>query len=172
MILSSKTWPALAVLLVVLAASVAWAGEDEITLYFDFEYSCDECTTGPALNVPFYVYVAISNPSAAEIVGAEFGYTVSVSPGGSASLARLENSVAAGAVDLGDSSDLLVGDYRLTFSEPLVSQPQVVVTTWRMVRTAGAEVEFFLGPANVQSIDDGQAAYIAPSGAIPLAWAC
>ena len=129
---------------------------DVIGVYFD-KTADNNCKTAAA-NVPFFAYVTITNPSAAEVWGLEVGYEV-VSSAGTTLLFRLANNLPAGAVDLGNSTDVFVGDYVVGLASPLPAAPAVQFVTWQFLLLAPQTVEIFLGPSVVQSIPDGLPAY-------------
>jgi hypothetical protein len=87
-------------LLVSLMATTAFAQIDPDTdmlgVYFDMGATDNCLTIGPS--VPFFAYVTITNPSAPEVHGLEFGYNL-VSTGAPGTMFRLLNSLPANAVD-------------------------------------------------------------------------
>jgi len=147
-------------LLVSLMATSAFAQIDPDTdmlgVYFDMGAMENCFTIGPS--VPFFAYVTITNPSALEVHGLEFGYNL-VSNGAPGTMFRLLNSLPAGAVDLGTSTDLMAGDYVVGLANPLPATSAVQFVTWQFMLLAPQSVEIFLGPSTVESIDDGLPAY-------------
>ena len=120
---------------------------------------------GPS--VPFFAYVTITNPTASGVYGLEVGYDI-VSTGGTALMFRLANTLPAGAVDLGNSTDLFHGDYVVGLANPLPGAPAVQFITWQFLLLAPQTVEIFLGPSFVQSIQDGLPAYEIGGSILPL----
>jgi hypothetical protein len=155
-------------LLVSLMATSAFAQIDPDTdmlgVYFDMG-AMDNCLTVGA-NIPFFAYVTITNPSAAEVHGLEFGYRVTTTAPGS--LFRLLNSLPAGAVDLGNNTDLMVGDYVVGLASPLPGSPVVPFVTWQFMLLVPQTVEIFLGSSIVPAIDDGLPAYEIGGSILPL----
>ncbi len=157
-------------LLVSLMATSAFAVVDEdpdmLGVYFDA--NADENSINPIVNVPFDAYVMITNPSAADVWGLEFGYDIVVPAGFEGLFFRLSNSLPAGSVDLGVSDDKLSGDYVAGLATPLPGNPATTFVTWQFMLLSPMTVEIFLGPSNVQSIDDGLPAYEIGGVILPL----
>ncbi|MDX2473594.1 MAG: hypothetical protein QNL91_07760 [Candidatus Krumholzibacteria bacterium] len=147
-------------LLVSLMATSAFAvidpDTDMLGVYFDTTAD-NNCTTA-AESIPFFAYVTITNPSAAEVHGIEFGYSLisSVGPG---KMFRLLNTLPSGAVDLGTNTDLMLGDYVVGLAAPLPATEAVQFVTWQFLLLEPQMVEIYLGPSTIQSIDDGLPAY-------------
>lgn len=148
-------------LLVSLMATSAFAQIDPDTdmlgVYFDTG-AMENCTAA-APNVPFFAYVTITNPSAAEVHGLECGYAVSVPAGMEGLIFRLANNLPSGAVDLGNSTDILLGDYVVGLASPLPASSAVQFVTWQFMLLSPMTVDIFLGPSNIESIPDGLPAY-------------
>ena len=156
-------------LLVSLMATSAFAvvdpDTDMIGVYFDLTAD-NNCTTASP-SIPFFAYVTITNPTASGVYGLEVGYDI-VSTGGTALMFRLANTLPAGAVDLGNSTDLFHGDYVVGLANPLPGAPAVQFITWQFLLLAPQTVEIFLGPSFVQSIQDGLPAYEIGGSILPL----
>ncbi len=146
-------------LLVSLMATSAFAvidlDTDMLGVYFDMTAD-NNCTT--AGTDPFFAYVTITNPSATEVHGIEFGYNL-VSSVGPGQMFRLANNLPAGAVDLGTNTDLMLGDYVVGLASPLPATEAVQFVTWQFLLLVPQTVDIFLGPSTIQSIDDGLPAY-------------
>lgn len=147
-------------LLVSLMASSAFAvidpDTDMLGVYFDM--TADMNSMDAVANVPIFAYVTITNPSAAEVHGIEFGYQL-VSSAGPGLMFRLANTLPSGAVDLGTSTDLTLGDYVVGLASPLPASEAVQFVTWQFLLLVPQTVEIYLGPSTIQSIDDGLPAY-------------
>ncbi len=156
-------------LLVSLMATSAFAtidpDPDMLGVYFDLDAE-DNCLEGVGPFVQFGAYVVITNPSAPEVHGLEFGYTINTSD---PSVFRLLNALPPGAVDLGDSSDWATGDYVVGLATPLLSSTAVVFVEWQfLLQVAEISMEFYLGPSVVESIADGLPAYEIGGSILPL----
>ncbi len=75
---------------------------------------------------------------------------------------------SADSVDLGNSVDKLSGDYVVGLASPLPGAPAKTFITWQFMLLSPMTVEIFLGPSNVQSIDDGLPAYEIGGSILPL----
>lgn len=126
-------------------------------IYFDTNADSN-CLIIP-VNVPFLVFVMITNPSADEIHGVEFGYEIVVPEGYEDNIFRLANNLPSGAVDLGNSENPLLGDYRYSLDSPLPSSVVVTAISWQFMLLAPMPVDLFLKPANPESIPDGLPSY-------------
>jgi hypothetical protein len=138
---------------------------DQLGIYFDVGADQTCFSVGPS--VPFSVYVVLTNPSQPEVVGFEFGYRVAVPPGTEDLVFRLQN--ASGCwnweVDPWYESDYVCG---LASPIPLTGSNAVLVIWQFMLLVPGITMEFYLGPAVVESIVDGLPAYASPDGIFPL----
>lgn len=141
-------------LLVSLMATSAFAvidpDPDMLGVYFDMNADNNCLDIGPS--IPFFAYVTITNPSAAEVHGLEFGYTVVPPAGLEGMIFRLGNALPAGSVDLGNNTNLLSGDYVVGLASPLVGAPAVQFVTWQFMLLTPMTVEIFLGPSVVPGI--------------------
>ncbi len=155
-------------LMVSLMATSAFAVVDEdpdmLGVYFDANADQNALDIGPS--IPFFAYVMITNPSAAEVHGLEFGYNLTTTAPGS--LFRLLNALPAGSVDLGANTDLMVGDYVVGLASPLPGSPVVPFVTWQFMLLVPQTVEIFLGSSVVPAIDDGLPAYEIGGTILPL----
>jgi len=139
---------------------------DHIGVYFDSGATTTNFTSSP--NVPFTAYVIITNPTAADIWGAELSYQFVVPSGFENSYARTSNGLPPQAVDLGNSEDPLQGDYIVGLASPLPQSSAVVFVTWELVLMDDFPVDIFLGPASAQSIEDDLPAYAADGSVVTL----
>jgi hypothetical protein len=146
-------------LLVSLMATTAFAVIDPdpnmLGVYFDTTADMNCVAAGPS--VPFFAYVTITNPTN-DVYGLECGYRLE-SSAGPGMMFRLANQLPAGAVDLGNSTNLMAGDYVVGLANPLPASGAVQFITWQFLLLAPQSVDIFLGPSTVQSIDDGLPAY-------------
>ena len=138
---------------------------DMLGVYFDLNADSNCLDMGPS--IPFMAFVTITNPSATEVHGLEFGYNL-LNSGGPGTLFRLANILPAGAVDLGNSVDLVVGDYVVGLASPLLGQAAVQFVTWQFMLLVPQTVEIFLGPSSIESIADGLPAYEIGGSILPL----
>ncbi len=135
-------------------------------MYFDSGATITNFASTP--NVPFTAYVIITNPTAADIWGAELSYTFVVPPGLENSFARLGNSLPFQAVDLGNSESQSQGDYIVGLASPLPQSSAVVFVTWELVLMDNFPMDIFIGPSVSQSIEDGLPAYSAGVAIVAL----
>ena len=163
-----KKWllPILVCLVATSAFAVVDPDPDMIGVYFD-PTADDNCLMIGA-NIPFFAYVTLTNPSAPEIWGLEFGYRLTVPAGLEGLIFRLANSVPEFAVDLGNSIDPLFGDYIVGLGTPLPGTPAVQFVTWQFMILTPMPIEIYLGAAAVESIPDGLPAYEAGGTILPL----
>jgi len=80
---------------------------DMIGVYFDLGATNNCLQISP--HMPFFAYVIITNPTGVQVGGVEFGYNL-VNTSGPGTLFRLATILPAGAVDLGNSTNLMVGN--------------------------------------------------------------
>jgi len=160
-------------LLVSLMATSAFAtidpDPDMIGVYFDETADVNCLTQGSGAG--FFVFVVITNPTAPEVWGVEFGYRVATVPAGQdASLFRLAEQLPSGALNVGNASDKMLGDYIIGFATPFPGAGNnVTVVSWQYMMLAAMGLEYYIGPSEVESIPDGLPAYeiggeIAPLG--------
>ena len=157
-------------LMVSLMATSAFAVVDEdpdmLGVYFDL--NADQNAINVGASTPFFAYVMITNPSSVEVHGLEFGYDVVPPAGLEGMMFRLLNSLPAGAVDLGTSTNLLSGDYVVGLAQPLIGEPATTFITWQFMLLTPMSVDIYLGPSSVQSIEDGLPAYEIGGTILPL----
>jgi hypothetical protein len=145
-------------LLVSLMAASAFAVVDpdpnQIGIYFDLDADDNCLIIGP--QIPFNAYVILTNTDAPTVSGYEFGYENVVPAGLEGLLFRLESSFGDGnssGLDLGDSSDILVGDHIVGLSAPLVTSPATILHTYQfLLLSPDVTMEMYLGPASQSSI--------------------
>lgn len=158
-------------LLVSLMATTSFAvidpDPDMLGVYFDLDANFN-CTTA-APSVPFTAYFVITNPSAPEISGVEFGYTL-VASAGPGTFFRLSEILPAGGLNVGNSSLPDSGDYVVGLASPLPGQPAVVMATWSVLLLAPQTLDFYLGPAVIESIPDGLPAMEIGGSIVPLGY--
>jgi len=131
--------------------------DDRIGIFFDINAD-NNCIIMPS-SVPFNVYVLITNPSADEIHGVEFGYELKVPEGLESLIYRLSVDLPSGAVDLGNSSNTLLGDYRYSLDTPLPSSVVVQAVSWQLMLLATIPVDLYLKPSSPDTIPDGLPSY-------------
>jgi len=121
-------------LLVSLMATAAFAqidpDADMVGVYFDTGAMTNSAVIAPAAATP--CYIIITNPSSPLVQGLEVGYNIVAPPG---SWFRLQNGLPTGAVDLGNSDDINVGDYVVGLADPIPSTSAVVFVTWQIFQT-------------------------------------
>jgi hypothetical protein len=142
-------------LMVSLMAASAFATVDEdpdmLGVYFDLNAN-DNCGTfGPS--VPFNVYFMITNVSAANVFGVEFGYEL---VGGTGLYFRLAEILPAGSLNVGTATNPAVGDYIVGFANPIPgSGANATVVTWQLLLLAPTSIDIYLGSSFSESIPDG-----------------
>jgi len=156
----------LLLLIACLVATSAFAvidpDDDHLGVYFDLNADMVCGIIGP--NIIFNAYVTITYPSLSNISGIEFGYRVV--PGIPGMLVRQAVILPSGAIDVGNSSDPTVGYYVMGLAAPIPASSAVQMVTWKFYLLTPMSVDFFLGPAAVQSILDGLPAYIDSSNTL------
>lgn len=140
---------------------------DQIGVYFDLEAN-NNCTTA-AVMVPFYAYVIITNPSAAEVHGLEFRYHLEVPPGYEDKMFRLQSGPPCKCVDLGNGNGMLDGEYIVGLASPLpAAGANVVFVTWQFLMLVEFAFDFYLGPVDLDSLNSGLPNYEAGGYVLPL----
>lgn len=140
---------------------------DQLGLYFDLNADQNCLTIGPS--EPFFAYVTITNPSAAQVHGLEFSYRLSVPEESVGLIFRLANAMPPGLCDLGQSTDVMEGEYVLGLAAPIPGDgANVVMITWQYMLLELITVDFYFGPASVQSLPDGLPAYEIGGTVLPL----
>ncbi|MFT7700335.1 MAG: hypothetical protein ACI8S7_002178, partial [Candidatus Krumholzibacteriia bacterium] len=81
---------------------------------------------------------------------------------------RLAATLPAGAVDLGNSTDITLGDYVVGLATPLPASSAVAFVSWQFLLLAPISMEIYLGPASIESIADGLPAYEIGGSILPL----
>ena len=147
-------------LLACLVASSAFAQIDpdpnSIGIYADLEAYVPGILPTP--NVPFNLYLILTNTDAPSISAYEVGYenVVEVPVGSPGLVFRLGSSIANGVVsglDLGDSSDILAGDHIVGLASPLVAGPATVLHSWQyMFTTNEVKMTMFISSASQSSL--------------------
>ncbi len=135
--------------------SLVAAQWDLVGIYADTDASTQNLI-GPE-NVPFSAYVVLTEPTNPLIWGFEFGYTIEV--GDPATMFRLQNVLPPEAVDIGDNTNLLQGDYVVGLATPLLAQQAVVLVSWQFMMTAPQVAYLSLGPSNIPSLPYDLPAY-------------
>jgi hypothetical protein len=138
---------------------------DQIGVYFDLD--ANETCISVAPSIPFFAYVVVTNPSVPEVLGFEFSYRVAVPAGLEGLVFRLQN---ASPCWIWPGNPWYEGDYVCGLASPApMTGSNVIVITWQfMLLAPGVSMEFFLGPAYVESIADGLPAYAVSDGILPL----
>ncbi|MCK9995158.1 MAG: hypothetical protein KAH56_02630 [Candidatus Krumholzibacteria bacterium] len=134
-------------LLASLVATSAFAVIDEdpdmIGIYFDMNADSN-CLTTPT-NTPFMAYLVATNPTPALINAYEFGYRLDVPVGMEGMLFRMaDTSAGTGAVDVGDSSNLLEGDYVIGLAAAIPTTAATVLHSWNYMVLAVFPVEMYI----------------------------
>ena len=140
------------------------AQTDEVGIYAD-PYGGTNDLFGPP-NVPFTAYVILTNPSNALVWGFEFGYTIALND--PSVLFRLQNALPPEAIDLGDNSNLLSGDYVVGLATPLISDSAIVLVTWQFMLTSPQTAFMDLGPSRIPSLPYSLPAYEAGGTIVPM----
>ena len=134
-------------LLASLVATSAFAVIDEdpdmIGIYFDMNAD-DNCLTIP-FNAPFMAYLVATNPTPALINAYEFGYRIDVPAGMEGMLFRMADaSAGTGAVDVGNSTNLLEGDYVIGLAAAIPTTEATVLHSWNYMVLAVFPVEMYI----------------------------
>ncbi len=137
---------------------------DQLGVYFDTNADVNCLNAGTS--IPFFVYVVLTMPTESEVTGFEFGYRAVVPPGLEGLVFRLATTEPC----LNSPDSWGEGDYYCSFSSPLpMVGSNVVLVTWSFLfLAAGVPMDFFLGPASVESIPDGLPAYESHGEILPL----
>jgi len=159
------------VLLLLMAASTSATIDpdpDQIGAYFDFNADIN-CTTA-TVNVPFFAYVIITNPSAAEVHGIEFSYHLESPPEHENMMFRLANNrPCKKCVDLGNNNGPLDGEYVIGLATPLpAAGSNVVFVTWQFLMLEEFAFSFYFGPHSLETLNLGLPAYEAGGYIVPL----
>ena len=149
-------------LLVSLMAVSAFAGVDEdpdmLGCYFDLDAN-DNCIT-MGESAPFFAYFMITNATADNVFGVEFGYEVVVPAGMEGMLFRLAEILPTSSLNVGVAADKLQGDYIVGMGTPIAGNgANVTVVTWQLMLLTVMPVDIYVGPSNPESIFDGLPAY-------------
>ena len=133
-------------LLASLVATTAFAvidtDPDMIGIYFDTDAD-NNCLTTPA-NVPFFAYLITTNPTPANINAYEFGYNIVVPAGMEGMMFRLADTAPTGSVDVGNSSNVLTGDYVVGMATAYPTTPATVLHTWQYMVLSVFPAEFYI----------------------------
>ncbi|MCB1183121.1 hypothetical protein KDM41_06795 [bacterium] len=147
------------------AVAVIDPAPDVVGVYFDPNADTREVFVAP--NVPFHVYVILTNPTHPEIWGFELGYELTPS-GPAGTLFRLGRILPPDSINLGIDDDILAGSYVVGMAAPLPGAQAVVLVQWQFMLLTNMAVYFQLGPSEVQSIPDGLPAYEAGGVIVPM----
>lgn len=141
---------------------------DEIGIYFDT--NADAVCTNVAPNIPFFAYLIITNPSAAEIQGIEFNMCVECIGGSENQLFKLSENWSAGFIELGIIYDWCLDGRQIWFFDPVPQMgDNAVIVQLSYMLLADMGVDFYLGPHPFETIEDGLPAYGDAGGVvIPL----
>jgi hypothetical protein len=139
---------------------------DQIGVYFDLE--ADQTCLSVGANIPFDAYVVLTKPSDPEVWGFEFGFRIEVPEGFEGAVLRLANTPAC--LDLINDPTWWEGDWNCGVASPIpFAGENIVVLTWQfMLLTPDLPMLFYVGPADVESVNDGLPAYLGSVGIVPL----
>jgi hypothetical protein len=124
-------------------------------------------------SMSFFAYVILTNPTGKEILGYEFAYRISVSPGMEHLFFRLGMDFPAFVpIDITlpyyeiFADDVALGQFA---PAPMPGSPAVVLLTWLfMLLSPALEVELFLGPTSGDGVTDGRLAYDTEAGPVTM----
>jgi len=138
---------------------------DTIGIYFDRDATSIRLFA-PA-GVPMDAYVVLTNPTQSEIWGFEFSdsFTSCCDP---TDIFRLKNELPPQSIDLGNSNNIMDGEYVVGMATPLPAQLAVVLVTWRFLMTDHITMELHLGPPSNPSLPENVPAYEAGGVIIPM----
>lgn len=136
---------------------LATVDEDPNMLGVYFDLNADmPCLTVPASS-PFFAYVIITNCTAAEVFGLEFGYEMVTNPPGQDPLLfRLAEILPLGALNVGNSANKMSGDYIMGLAAPVPGNgANITMVTWQYMLLAPIGLNIYLRSAIPESIPDG-----------------
>jgi hypothetical protein len=138
---------------------------DTIGIYFD--QNADSGGSFVGANIPFTAYVILTNPTEFEIWGFEFGYEI-ITSGDPSAFFRLSTELPAQSIDLGDSSEILSGDYVVGMAIPLPSTAAVTLVQWTFLMTTNMFVSLEMTPSRIPSLPGDLPAYEVGGTIVPL----
>ena len=161
---------------------------DSFGVYFDLAGNTN--TTTPMTTVTKTCYILLMNPTT-QIKGFEIAYEIvpeaSMAPTFADDLLRTSQAIAGGSfVDVGISSDPIIGDFRCGYAAPRAPVPAMLMVTWkfRYYGEADLGMQFFLSGVRTNAspgsngfpvVDGGsgiglrQAGVFSGSGSLPVA---
>ncbi len=147
----------LAVLLLVgLMATSAFAGLDDgansIGLYFDSGALTNEMNIGAS--TPFFAYIILSNPTFPELSGFELSYDVETPAGMEAMYFRLGEDLQGG-LNVAQGNTATSGQYVVGWGSPRSTSATTILASWQCMLLSPMTVNYYFGPSNPQSIQDG-----------------
>lgn len=142
-------------LMVSLMATSAFAVVDPdpnmIGVYFDM--NADSISTPATMNVPFFAYVMLTNPTYAEISGFEAAYSVQVPLGFESLFFRL-NEDLQGGLNVAVGNTATAGEYIVGWPAPRPTSPATVLVSWQLMLLSTFSADIFLGPTTAPSGDN------------------
>jgi hypothetical protein len=141
---------------------------DAVGVFFDL--SASTVGMGVSPNVPFSVFVILLNPSSVGVWGFEFGYWLEDGDL-SGRIIRLLNALPPNAIDFGENTDLVSGDYVVGLADPLPGDAAVVLVQWQFMLLVPSTIYIQLGPSRFQSISGEPPAYEGGGVIIPMSLA-
>jgi len=109
----------------------------------------------------------LTDPSAAEIWGFEFGYTFATS-GDASEFLRLSNELPPQSIDLGNNDDIMSGDYVVGMATPLPAAPTVILVEWTFFLLSNMHVTLEMTASNTPSLPGDLPAFESGGTIIPL----
>jgi len=146
-------------LLVSLMASSAFAvaDPDPNMMGFYFDMGADQNCLEVGVNIPFFCYVIVTNPTIAAIDAYEFHFTNEVPVGLDGLWFQLANNIANGAasgVDVGVSNKL-GGDVIVGLATPIPCTSATIVHSWQYMLLTAMSVPMYLTGSSVPSLPGG-----------------
>ncbi len=132
---------------------------DQLGVYFDLDADENCLTIEPS--VPFFAYITITNPSAAEVHGLECSYRLAIPEGFEGLLFRLAAIQPVGICDpTVDNTDPSRGEYIIGLASPLPGNgSNVTFIQWQFMLLENFTVDFYLGPSFTPSLPNGLPLY-------------
>jgi hypothetical protein len=149
----------LAMVAAVPAAATIDAAPDQIGVYFDLD--ANETCLDMGINLPFWVYVIITNPTSEEVRGVEFEFCPRTPPGLESLLFKLSTSYPSNCQPIHTGPVEPCIPEAFNCNSPIApTGTNVIVMSIQYMILGLIQVEFFLGPHPQPTPDDGLPGYL------------